>query len=175
MTNLPSGTVTFLFTDLEGSTRLWDEQSAATRGALARHDEIMREAIESHRGHVVKARGDGFHAVFASAHDAVDGALSAQLAIEREPWPERAQLRARMGIHTGEAEERAGDYYGPAPNRGARLMDVAHGGQTLLSHASAEIVQDSLPDGCLLSDLGSTGCAICRAESGSIRPRHGGC
>ncbi len=154
MTDLPSGTVTFLFTDLEGSTRLWEEHPDAMHDALARHDELVREAIESHAGHVVKTTGDGFHAAFATARDALDAALYAQLALTAEPWASTGPLRARMGVHTGEAQHRAGDYYGTSLNRAARIASVANGGQTLLSRASAEIVQDALPDGCLLSDLG---------------------
>ena len=117
---MPSGTVTFLFTDLEGSTRMWEEHPGAMRAALARHDEIVRSAIESCGGHVVKTTGDGFHAVFAGGHEAVSAALGAQLAIEREPWPDAAPLRVRIGVHTGEAQLRAGDYYGSSTNRAAR-------------------------------------------------------
>ena len=83
---LPSGTVTFLFTDLEGSTRLWEQQPDAMRPALARHDAIVRDAIEGHAGYVVKTTGDGFHAAFGTAHDAVDAAVAAQLALGEEPW-----------------------------------------------------------------------------------------
>ena len=85
MTELPTGTVTFLFTDLEGSTRLWEEHPEAMRGALTRHDEIVREAIEGHAGYVVKTTGDGFHAAFATAHDAIDAAVVAPLALVSEP------------------------------------------------------------------------------------------
>jgi predicted ATPase/class 3 adenylate cyclase len=139
MAALPSGTVTFLFTDLEGSTRLWEEHPDAMKGALGRHDEILRDAIASHRGFVVKATGDGFHAVFATAHDAVDGAVDAQQALAAETWRETGSLRVRMGIHTGESQERAGDYFGSAVNRAARLMAVAHGGQIVCSRTTVEV------------------------------------
>jgi class 3 adenylate cyclase len=130
---LPSGTVTFLFTDLEGSTRLWDEHPDAVKAALARHDNIVREAITSHGGHVVKTTGDGFHASFATAHDAVESAITAQRALGSEEWTGTGPLRVRMGLHTCEAELRDGDYYGSAVNRAARLMSAAQGGQVLAS------------------------------------------
>ena len=97
MADLPSGTVTFLFTDLEGSTRLWEEHPDAMHDALARHDELVREAIESHHGHVVKTTGDGFHAAFATARDALDAALAAQLALTAEPWASTGPLTSPHG------------------------------------------------------------------------------
>src|SRR6185369_13297157 len=106
MTDLPSGTVTFLFTDLEGSTRLWEEHPAAMREALARHNEILRESVEGRCGHVVKTTGDGLHAAFSIAHDAIATAVDAQRVLTAEPWPLPQPLRIRMGIHTGEAELR---------------------------------------------------------------------
>jgi len=128
VTTLPSGTVTFLFTDLKGSTRLWEDHPEAMKGALARHDELIRDAIEKHGGYVVKTTGDGFHAAFATAHDAVSAAVDAQRALGAEPWKATGALRVRMGVHCGPAEERDGDYCGAALNRAARLMGVAHGG-----------------------------------------------
>ncbi len=154
MAELPSGTVTFLFTDLEGSTRLWEEHPDAMHDALARHDEIMREAIESHAGQVVKTTGDGFHAAFGTARNAVDAALAAQLALTAEQWASTGRLRSRMGVHTGEAQHRAGDYYGTALNRAARIMSAGHGDQIVLSRATEELVGDALPRGCELVDLG---------------------
>src|SRR4029079_18066357 len=130
---LPSGTVTFLFTDLEGSTRLWEEHPDAMRDALARHDAILRDAVTEHHGDIVKTTGDGVHAVFTSARDALDAALAAQLDLQRAAWDEVGELRVRMGLHTGEAELRDGDYYGTAVYRAARLMACAHGGQILVS------------------------------------------
>src|SRR5436190_2392452 len=151
MAELPSGTVTFLFTDLEGSTRLWQDAPDSMRGASARHDAIVREAIESHDGYVVKTTGDGFHAAFASARDAIDAAVDAQIALSAEAWEPTAPLRVRMGIHSGLAEVRDGDYYGTSVNKAARLTSVAHGGQIVVSLATEELVQDGEVD---LVDLG---------------------
>jgi hypothetical protein len=103
MTTLPSGTVTFLFTDIEGSTRLWEQHPAAMQAALARHDQLLQAATERHGGRIIKLRGDGVHAVFAAAGEAVQAALAAQHALLAEPWPEAGILRVRMGLHTGEA------------------------------------------------------------------------
>jgi predicted ATPase/class 3 adenylate cyclase len=148
---LPSGTVTFLFTDLEGSTRLWEGHPDEMQEALARHDAILRDAVEAHDGHVVKTTGDGVHAAFAVASDAIDAAVSAQLALQREEWAETGPLRVRMGIHSGAAEIRDGDYYGTALNRAARLMSVAHGGQIVVSLTTRDLLRDSPID---LVDLG---------------------
>jgi predicted ATPase/class 3 adenylate cyclase len=136
----PSGTVTFLFTDIEGSTALWESAPDATRAALVSHDSILREAIEAHFGHVFATGGDGFAAAFARAGDALGSAAAAQAMLVAQEWPPEAQLRVRMGVHTGEATERGGDYFGPAVNRAARLMSAAHGGQVLVSAATAEVV-----------------------------------
>jgi predicted ATPase len=152
VSELPSGTVTFLFTDLEGSTRLWEEHPDAMRAALARHDELVGGAIEGHGGYVVKTTGDGFLAAFVTASDAVDAAIDAQLALEGESWPETGRLRVRMAVHTGVAEVRDGDYHGPALNRAARLMSVGHGGQVLVSLVTSELIRGS---GVELVDLGS--------------------
>ncbi|HEY7107504.1 MAG TPA: adenylate/guanylate cyclase domain-containing protein [Acidimicrobiia bacterium] len=154
MTSLPTGTVTFLFTDLEGSTRLWEAHPDAMQIALARHDEILRGTVERHDGYVIKTLGDGFHAVFADASDAVMAAVDAQHELARESWGEPGELRARMGIHSGPAELRAGDYYGPAVNKAARVMSVGHGGQVLVSHATQELVRDTLDGGVGTTDLG---------------------
>ena len=154
MAELPSGTVSFLFTDLEGSTRLWEEHPEAIREALARHDAIVRGAIESHGGFVVKTRGDGFHAAFATASDAVEAATNAQLGLAGESWSETGPLRVRMGVHTGAAEIRDGDYYGTALNRAARLMSVAHGGQIVCSESTAGLAREALPAGAVFVDLG---------------------
>ncbi len=154
MTELPRGTVTFLFTDVEGSTRLWEEHPETMHTALARHDTILRGAIESHDGHVVKQTGDGFHAVFADAAAAIGAARRAQLALSEEAWGDPGPLRVRMGIHTGPAELRDGDYYGSAVNRAARLMSVANGGQVIVSRATEELLHDSPLDGVELLDLG---------------------
>jgi predicted ATPase/class 3 adenylate cyclase len=151
---VPAGTVTFLFTDLEGSTRLWQERPNAMHDALARHDELLRHAIETHAGFVVKTMGDGFHAAFAAAHQALEAAVAAQRAIEAEPWTETGPLHVRMGVHSGPVEVRDGDYYGTTVNRAARLMGVAHGGQLVCSQATAELVRDDLADDVELVELG---------------------
>ena len=132
MGELPSGTVTFLFTDIEGSTRLWDEYPEEMQVALAAHDAILRGAVETGGGHVVKTTGDGIHAVFATARDALDAAVVMQLGLAAEPFGETGRLRVRIGVHTCEAERRDGDYYGSEVNRAARLMSVAHAGFNLL-------------------------------------------
>ncbi len=154
MGELPSGTVTFLFTDLEGSTRQWEQHPEAMRPALERHDSLLRDAVERHRGRIVKTTGDGLHAVFVSTRDALDAALAAQRALAAETWSVPGGLRVRMGLHTGDAAARDGDYYGPATNRAARVMAAAHGEQVVVSHATEEIVRDTLPDEVALLDLG---------------------
>jgi predicted ATPase/class 3 adenylate cyclase len=150
----PSGTVTFLFTDIEGSTRLWESAPEAMRVALARHEEIVRGAIESHDGYVFATSGDGFAAAFASPPDAIAAAITAQAALAAEARLEGVVLLLRMGLHTGVVEERDGNYFGPALNRTARLMALAHGGQVVASAATAEVVADTLPPEVNLVDLG---------------------
>ena len=154
MAALPTGTVTFLFTDLEGSTRLWEAHPEAMKGALARHDAILREVVGAHGGHVVKMTGDGVHAAFQLPADAMTAAAEGQRRLASELWTVAEPLRVRMGIHTGVVEDRDGDYFGSAVNRAARLMGVAHGGQILVSHASEELLRDQLADGTALLDLG---------------------
>jgi predicted ATPase/class 3 adenylate cyclase len=154
----PTGTVTFLFTDIEGSTRLWEQHPESMGRALARHDALLTEQIEQHGGHVVRSRGEGdsFFAVFARATDALAAVCALQQALLTELWPDDgAPLRVRAALHTGEAEWRQKDYYGAAVNRCARLRAVAHGGQTLVSAATQELVRDQLPAGASLRDLGS--------------------
>src|ERR1700719_4168464 len=136
----PSGVVTFLFTDVEGSTRRWEADADAMRAALASHDEVLRSAIEEHCGFMFKHTGDGVCAAFASPRSAVDAAVTAQLALE---------LPVRMGLATGEAEQREGDYFGSVLNRAARVMAAGHGGQILLVESTA-----SLLSGIELVDLG---------------------
>ncbi len=155
--NIPTGSITFLFTDIEGSTRLWELYPEPMQSVLARHDRLLRQAIQANHGYLVKTTGDGCHAAFSTAACAVAAALSAQKALLGETWGEIQPqgLRVRMGLHSGEAEARGGDYYGPALNRAARLMSVGHGGQILVSSSTAELVRDSLPDGSALRDLGA--------------------
>ena len=150
----PSGTVTFLFTDVEGSTRLWEEHADAMTLALARHDHIVRTAVEEHAGYLVKTTGDGVHAAFATAPGALEAAVEAQRMLVAERWVSDGPLRVRMGVHTGSAEYRDGDYFGTAVNRAARVMAAAHGGQVVVSLATEELVRDSLPRDVTLVDLG---------------------
>jgi TolB-like protein/class 3 adenylate cyclase/Flp pilus assembly protein TadD len=151
---MPSGTVTFLFTDIEGSTRLWEEYADLMRVALARHDVLLREAIGKHRGYIFKTGGDAFYAAFGTAPDGVAATLAAQQALAAESWPGGAVIRVRMGVHTGIAELRDSDYFGPALNRVARMMNAGHGGQTLVSVAAREACGEALPDGASLTSLG---------------------
>jgi TolB-like protein/class 3 adenylate cyclase/Tfp pilus assembly protein PilF len=151
---LPAGTVTFLFTDIEGSTRLWEAQEGVMSVALNRHDALLRQAIRDNHGHVFKTGGDAFYAVFAAASDAVAAALAGQQALQAEPWPPTARLRVRMALHSGTAELRERDYYGPTLNRVARLLAIGHGGQTLLSDSSREMCAARLPPGTILLSLG---------------------
>ena len=152
--DLSSRTFTFLFTDLEGSTQLWEQFPQAMEAALERHDALLRAAVENSNGQVVKTTGDGLMAAFASALDGVTACLKAQRSLTDEPWGETGPLKVRMGLHVGEAQPRGGDYFGPAVNRAARLMSVAHGGQVLLSAVAVELVADLLPKGASLLDLG---------------------
>jgi predicted ATPase/class 3 adenylate cyclase len=151
---LPTGTVTFLFTDLEGSSRLWEEHPTAMRAALAAHDELLRAAVEEHGGWVVKSTGDGVHAVFAVPGDAVEAAVAAQQRLGAASWDVTGPLQVRMGLHSGSAELRGGDYYGPSLNRAARLMAAAHGGQTVVSQATADLVRETPSESVGLLDLG---------------------
>jgi class 3 adenylate cyclase len=136
----PSGTVTFLFTDIEGSTRLWQQDEAAMRLAVARHDQLLRGVVAEHGGVVFSTMGDGLAAAFQTASAAVSCAIEAQRRLDQESWESARPLRVRMGLHTGEAELRGGDYFGTAVNRAARLMGAGHGGQVLVSSATAEVV-----------------------------------
>jgi predicted ATPase/class 3 adenylate cyclase len=145
----PSGTVTFLFTDIEGSTQLWEAAPDAMRASLSWHDSILRDAIEAHSGYVFATGGDGFAAAFARAGDALIGAEKARTALANEEWPVGAPIRVRMALHTGETTERDGNYFGGAVNRAARLMAISHGGQLLVSAATAELLT-----GVELLDLG---------------------
>ena len=152
---LPTGTLTFCFTDIEGSTQLWEQHPQAMPAALARHDAVVRQAIDTHSGVVFKTVGDGMHAVFARAADALAAALAVQRALHAEPWGETGPLRVRMALHTGAAELRDGDYFGPPLNRVARILALGHGGQILLSHATHDLVADDLPSQTTLRALAS--------------------
>ena len=138
----PSGTVTFLFTDVEGSTRLWASDRIAMSASLALHDLVLRERVELNGGYVFSRAGDSFAAAFGRASDAVGAARSIQAQLGGLEWP-GPSLRVRMGLHVGEAEERDGDYFGPVLNTAARVAAAGHGGQVLLTESvrvMAEIV-----------------------------------
>jgi class 3 adenylate cyclase len=156
MPELPTGTLTFLFTDIEGSTRLWEHHPIEARAALARHDQLIELLVADHHGHVVRPRGEGDSrfAVFEVAADAVAAACAIQREFIAEVWPTPRPLRVRMAVHTGLAHLREGDYYGSDVNRCARLRAVAYGGQTLLSGSTAAQASASLPDGVILRGLG---------------------
>lgn len=151
---LPTGTVTFLLTDIEGSTRLWQASPEAMRAAIARHDEIMTAGIESRGGVVLTERGEGdsFFAVFKRAADAVVAASSIQRALELESWQGDLTIRVRMAIHSGDVEQ---TYRGTVVNRCARLRGLAHGRQVLLSATTHDLVVDNLPAGVRLRELGT--------------------
>ena len=154
MTAAPTGTVTFLFTDIEGSTRLWQSQPEQMRHSLARHDVLLRDVVESNGGHVFKTVGDAFYTAFATAPQALEAAVQAQRLLYEEAWEPECPIRDRMALHTGSAEERGGDYFGTTLNRVARLLGAGHGGQVLVSASTQELVRDFVPAGAGLSDLG---------------------
>jgi len=147
-------TSTFLFTDIEGSTRLWEEQPREMSEALAAHDRLLAETIERHGGRVFKTVGDAFCSAFASAAEALGAAEAAQRALKERRWQVSGGLRVRMALHSGPAEERSGDYFGPTLNRVARLLSAGHGGQVLLSEAAREASGGRLPAGSSLRDMG---------------------
>lgn len=149
----PTASIVFLFTDIEGSTRLWEEQPAAMPLALARHDTLLRQAIEANDGRVFKTVGDAFCAAFASPPQAIQAALAGQRAIQAEAWGQ-TPVRVRMALHAGPADERDGDYIGPAINRLGRLVSAGHGGQILISSAVQAELSAPLPAGVSLRDLG---------------------
>ncbi len=149
MGETPTEPVTILFTDIEGSTRQWETDTADMHTALRRHDEIVRGAIESHGGRVFSAQGDGFGAVFDDPRQAVAAAESAQCHLQAEPWPGAIDIRVRMGVHSGLAWVRGDDYFGPSVNRAARLMAAGHGRQVLVSDAARATLGSSA-----LVDLG---------------------
>ncbi len=149
------GVVTFLFTDIEGSTRLWEQEPERMRPALACHDAIARGTVERNRGTVVKMSGDGIHAAFADPLDAVTATLELQQALADPAATGGIVLRVRCGLHAGVDERRDNDFFGRAVNRAARITSVAHGGQVLLSQAVAALLGDRLPAGVTLRDLGA--------------------
>ncbi|MBV8668406.1 MAG: adenylate/guanylate cyclase domain-containing protein, partial [Candidatus Eremiobacteraeota bacterium] len=151
---IPTGTVTFLFTDIEGSTERWERHRQAMQGAVHRHEQILHDAITAHDGYVFKTVGDAFCATFRTAPDAITAALDAQRALTKEDFSAVDALRVRMAIHTGLSYERSGDYFGPTVNRVARLLSIGHGGQVLVSGAASDLAQGELPARVTFRDLG---------------------
>jgi predicted ATPase/class 3 adenylate cyclase/DNA-binding CsgD family transcriptional regulator len=153
---LPAGTVTFLMTDIEGSTRVWDADPRSAKRSLERHDLIILDQVERNQGQVVESgrEGDSVLAVFRQASDAVACAAATQLALQREDWPAGVEMKVRIAVHSGEAELKSGHYTGAPLYRCARLMATAHGGQIVVSRATEELVADNLPRGLALRDLG---------------------
>jgi predicted ATPase/class 3 adenylate cyclase len=151
---IPTGTVTLLFTDIEGSTQRWEERSDAMALALRRHDELLRAAIERHGGHVFKTVGDAFCAAFWRALDGTAAAIDGQRSLAAEDWSAIGGLQVRMALHSGATDEREGDYFGPAVNRVARLLATAHGGQVVFSGATALLLRGLMPERAELCDLG---------------------
>ena len=150
----PSGTVTFLFTDVEDSTRMWDRSPIQMRRALERHDEILESVIEENGGYVFTRAGDSFCAAFPRADDAARSAAEIQRRTADEPWEPAVPIAVRIGLHTGEAHERNGDYFGPAVTRAARIESLAHGRQILVSDLTAAILNESTVRVWRLADLG---------------------
>jgi predicted ATPase/class 3 adenylate cyclase len=150
----PTGTVTFLFTDIEGSSQRWEAHPDTMEAALKRHDAILTSTIAAHSGYVFKTAGDEFCAAFGRVSDAIRAAIDAQRALSKEDFSVVSGLRVRMGLHVGEATEHDGDYFGPVVNRVARLMSIGHGGQVLISDAARAHVHGDLPDGVSLIDFG---------------------
>lgn len=153
--SLPTGTVAFLFTDIEGSTQRWETHRAAMTGAIERHDAMLQQSIGAHDGYVFKRMGDAFCAAFRTAADAIASAFDAQRALMQEDFTTVDGLKVRMAVHVGHADERSGDYFGPTVNRVARLLSVGYGGQILVSGAASDLAQGEMPPQTALRDLGS--------------------
>ena len=149
----PTGTFTFLFTDIENSTPLWEKHPEAMKTALAKHDSLLRGILLMHNGQIVKVTGDGFHVVFTTASDAVHAAVHAQQALQKDTQDD-VPIKVRMGIHTGEAQLRDGDYFGGTLNLAARIMSIGHGGQILISETTHNITQDHMPSNISVLNLG---------------------
>ena len=150
---LPSGTITFLFTDIEGSSSLWEQYPEAMKTTLSAHDLILRSTIQNNHGQIIKTTGDGVHAVFSTALDAIKAAVSAQIDLHSRITD--PPIKVRMGLHTRESQVRDGDYYGTEVNRAARIMEIGHGGQILLSEVTAALVRVTLPKETSLNPLGT--------------------
>jgi class 3 adenylate cyclase len=154
VSDLPTGMITLFFTDIEGSTRMWERYPDDMPAALERHDSILSKRIADHGGVVFRTVGDAFCAAFSAALPAVCAALEAQRALHAGPWGAIGAMRVRMALHSSQVDLRDDGYVGPPLNRVARLLAAGHGGQTLLSLATTELVRDYLPDGVTLRDLG---------------------
>jgi len=156
-TDLPSGLITYLFTDVQGSTPMWQQHPQEMKNVMARHDFLLTSAVEINGGTVVRPRGEGdsIFAVFPRAMNAVVAACAAQHLLLREIWPEDIAINVRMAMHTGESELRDHDYYGNTVNRCARLRSIAHGGQIVISEVTAQLVRDDLSGGISLRELGA--------------------
>ncbi|MGZ9222408.1 MAG: adenylate/guanylate cyclase domain-containing protein, partial [Anaerolineales bacterium] len=155
MSNLPLGTVTFLFTDIEGSTRLLQQLGEKYATLLAEQQQLLREVCETHNGRVVHDQGDSFFVVFPRAMDAINAVVQAQRAHAAHPWTDGVNVRVRMGLHTGEPQISASEnYVGIDVHRAARIAAAAHGGQVLLSQTTCDLVGSELPEGVTLRDLG---------------------
>lgn len=155
MAELPTGTVTFLFTDIEGSTRLLKQLGRLYETILSDHQRILRECFQAHGGREVDTQGDSFFVAFGRAGDAVASAVDAQGALARHPWPDGVEVRVRMGLHTGEPRPTGERYVGFGVHRAARIGAAGHGGQVLLSNATRELVEDELPKGTQVLELGA--------------------
>ena len=154
MAQLPGGTVTFLFTDIEGSTRLLKQLRDEYGELLDDHRRLLRTAFEEAAGHEIDTQGDAFFIAFSRVRDAIAAAVAGQRALAEHAWPQGVEVRVRMGIHTGEPTVGSDRYVGLGLHRGARICAAAHGGQVLLSNASRAVAEDDLPDGVGLRDLG---------------------
>jgi len=155
MSHLPLGTVTFLFTDIEGSTRLLQQLGEKFATLLAEHRQLMQDVCQAHNGSVVGTQGDGFFIVFPRALDGIHAAVQAQRALAAHPWTDGVSVRVRMGLHTGEPQISASEnYVGIDVHRAARIAAAAHGGQVLISQRTHDLVEGDLPDGVILRDLG---------------------
>lgn len=160
MNRLPTGTVTFLFTDIEGSTKLWQQHKDTMPASLSRHHALLSEAITAHDGYIFQIIGDAFCAAFSTANDGLDAALEAQRLLAVEKWGETGAIRVRMALHTGNAEVLVGEYTsgeyvsGLTLSRASRLLSAGHGGQILLSMPTCELVRDNLPVDVSLRDMG---------------------
>ena len=154
MTELPTGTVTFLFTDIEGSTQLLKRLGPAYAGALAEHQEIVRAAAAAHHGREVDTQGDSFFIAFRRGKDAVAAAVAIQRDLAAHAWPEGGVIKVRIGLHTGEPQVGDERYVGMGVNKAARIGAAGHGGQVLISRTTRDLVEDELPPGVTVRDLG---------------------